>query len=412
MIYEYALAAIGGILLGMLSALPGVHVTVLLIGLLPILTIRGDLAAIALVGAVGSSQATTALAKTFHPVTNLTVKSATPEQVMAYVGQGLKAIKIQLHASWVGWALISVLGIPLILWALINTDELKTILNGLKPVTLPIILGFMAFIAWRAHNKLMTLATLVVGSLLGFYSLNLPALAGNPASLAPLLGGVFALPGLLMVVFERGRVQRFPTQRAVRFRPPTGPTLGYGAFGGVLTALVAGVGSGSAVSCLADQTDHEEYLGMHTASETANHISAVLLVILVGITHSGVGVALKQQLPVVDWALTGVLFLTLTVGMILGTQITESTANTYATWISRVPQRTTALAVAVCTVALIWHETGFTGILVAITASTIGLAARLNCVPNQALSAVLMGPVLITALGLAEPLGRLFGIMR
>lgn len=401
-----------GVAIGCLSALPGLHISVLLVGLLPLVGLGGDFGAFALVGALGSGMTASILAKTFHPATAQTIKSATPEQVLAYRGEGLRAVLVQAVATWCGVITVFLTAIPLLLLKAVNERELAAGIRVLAFLGIPLLLAFV-WLTWRrASNKLVTVVVMLAATVIGFYGLHHPALAGNMSVLAPLLGGVFSVPALAMVLFHSGHVQAFPRQQTrVSWNNLGDAGQFYGALCGLGTALVAGLGSGAAVASFAGTVDEEKYLGMHTASEAANHVFAIVLVILIGASHSGVGVALRMQAPVVD-GLTGVMLLmTVFFGVCAGAWLCYKHAGQYAELVSRVPQRTVALAVLVITLTLIGWETGLAGLLVAACAGTLGLAARLYCVPNQALTMVLSGPVLIGAVGLAGPLAGLLGIL-
>lgn len=405
------LGALLGIGLGLLSALPGVHVSVLLVGLLPLLGLDPLAAAAALVGTVGSGMTATTLAKTFHPATKQTIQAATPEQRMAYNGHGKKAVRIQLFAIWSGAGAVLLCALPLLGIFTWFPRDAQALVDSIKPLGLLFIIGFLVTTWYQARNKALTALVMVAGGLVGFYVLNHPALVGNASSLAPLLSGVFALPALLMILFHSGHIRPFPRQRADQ-GDHNHLSQVWGALGGILTAMTAGLGSGSAVSLFAESVTEEEYLGMHTASESANNLFAILLLIVAGASHSGVGVALKQQLPQIDVTLGIILLFIIFLGLQAGTQLITWCTDFYVKLVTRVPQKLLALFVLLLSLGLVLGETGSVGLLAALAAGCLGLAARLYCLPNQALSTVLVGPVLIYYVGMAGPLAHLMGITR
>lgn len=407
------LAALVGTLAGLLSALPGLHISILLIGALPLLGISGPMGAVALVCAIGSGLISSNLAKTFHPATSETIKSATPEQLLAYRGDGLLALRIQDQAVWAGVLTVLILGVAgLPLRTLIGEHDFSTMLNWLMGwLVVPLIILFLVLVVRQAKHKLSTVVTLCGGTVLGFYTLNCPALTGNHNVLAPLLGGGFALPALLMVLAHTDKVRAFPKQRGCLLRAKPAPEQVWGALGGIVTALTAGLGSGGAVSVFADHVTHEEYLGMHTASEAANHAFAVLLFVLVGTTHSGAGVALKQELAKSDLTTGLLLLVCLPLSLLFATHFSRQLAPNYIKMVTKVPQRVLAALISAVTLVLIFTETGWAGVAVAIASAALGWCAKINFVPNQAMVSVLTGPVLIYHLGLSASLAQLLHVM-
>jgi TctA family transporter len=406
------LAAAFGTLAGLLSALPGLHISILLIGALPLLGVNGPVGAVVLVTAIGSGLIASNLAKTFHPATADTIRSATPEQILAYRGDGLKAVGIQHQAVWAGVLTVLMLAAVLLpLRTLIGTGFAAVITMVTGWLVLPLLLLFTGLVVRQAKHKLPTVAVIILATGLGFYTLNCAALTGNHNALAPLLGGGFALPALAMVVLHRGRVQPFPKQRVVNSAAKPAPEQVWGALGGIATALTAGLGSGGAVSVFADQVNHEEYLGMHTASEAANHVFAVLLFILVGTTHSGTGVALRQQLVSPGLAMSLLLLVALALSTFVAHYVAQQVVGRYVSCIGRIPQRSAAMVITVVTLALLFTETGLAGIAVAIAAAALGWCAKTNFVPNQAMTFTLTGPVLVYHLGLSGWLASVLHVL-
>lgn len=406
------LAGVLGCLLGLLSALPGLHVSILLIGALPLLGVSGPVGAVALVAAIGSGLISTNLAKTFHPVTSATVNSATPEQLMAYQGRGLKAVFIQNQAVWAGVLTVVALALISLPLRVLTGPSFEAGLDTLADwITLPLLIAFVVLVVWQAKRRFATITIIALGTILGFYTFQCPALRGNANTLAPLLGGGFALPALLMVVTTAGRIQAFPKQRQHNNSIAPAPEQLWGALAGIATALTAGLGSGGAVSVMADKVSHETYLGMATASESANSVFAILLFVLIGNTHSGAGIALKRQLLQPDLTTALLLFVTLVLSLFAATQLANRIAGGYANVVARVPQRKAASVIALVTLLLIYSETGTPGIAIALTAGVLGWTAKINFVPNQAIVSVLTGPVLVYHLGLAGWLANILGVM-
>lgn len=403
------LAMLIGSFAGLLSAIPGLHISVLLVGALPLLHMNGSVGALVLIGAMGSGLIAANLAKTFHPATAETIQSATPEQVMAYHGKGLQALHLQNEAIWIGVGvvlLLSLLTLPL--GAVVPFKTITSVV--MEQLTVPLIIGFVLLVIWQAKHKGATVMTILCGTLLGFYTSNSPALV-NGNSLGPLLAGGFSLPALFMVMAHQGKVKNFPVQKPFKPRYQKKEHAIWGSFAGVVTAMTAGMGSGGAVSVCAGHMAHDKYLSMHTASEAANHLFAVLLFFLIGTSHSGTGIALKQQLAQPSLMVGCLMLLALPLSLAIGNVVSNQVVHQYVSFVSAIPQRSLALGVAVLTLVLLFIESSPAGVAVALAAAALGWTARKNFVPNQAMVSVLTGPVLVYKLGLAKPLASVLHVL-
>lgn len=405
-----SLALLLGIIAGLIGMLPGLHPSVLLVGLLPLLGLGGDAGALALAGALGSGLASATLAKTFHPASPESLKSATPEQVMAYRGEGLKAVLSQLSGQWIGIFTTLLVVVPLLLLASADPHSLGTIYkHQIKPMVPLVVIAFLCWTVISSKKKIATILTLMAASTLGFYAFHSTTFEGSDA-LAPLLGGLFSVPMLWMIMSHKGKSLVFPTQRKSKAIYPNKLTV-VGGFLGMLTALCAGLGSSAAVSGLAGKVKETHYLSMQAASESSNHLFALMLLVTVGISRSGVAatIAKNTQLQLTP-ILGGLLLLGVLGGLAFGHQVVLKITPFYITLVTKINPKAIALIVFSTTLILaIWH-TGLPGLLLLVTAGFLGLAAKLNFAPNQALVAVLSGPSLIYAIGLAGPFATLLAL--
>lgn len=408
------LATLFGAALGCVSVIPGVHSAALIAGLLPALGAQGLAGSCFVVAAAGAAMMTQALSKTFQPATAGTLASATPEVKMAYAGSGLVAVDNQ-NLWMIGGALVSlVLLIPIALTGLLFPDDVKAAIQTVSTwAQLPLMLLFTGTTLSLASNKLSTVLVMLLAAGLGFYSMGRVELAGNPSSLAPLLTGIFVLPTSLAIVMQTGQIKRLPPQRPATAADVDGFEHSWiGHVGGMITAVVAGVGASSAVASFAKTSTEEEYLSLQAAAEGSNNTVAMLLLVLIGAGHSSTAVAVQAMSGTKIDVLTGVLILFAGgIGITVGRKATVLLAPSYARLITAINPRHIAAAVLLLSMGIVVFETGTIGVLVASAAGALGLVARTSMVPNQALLMILTGPVLIQKLGLARELALALGII-
>lgn len=362
--------------------------------------------------AAGSAIIVQALAKTFQPATKQSMAGATPEVRMAYAGRGLAAVELQNLGSMVGSMIAVVLSVPVLLIGALFPEAVKAALGTVSGwLQLPLMIVFLAITWVQAKKWFFTLVTMVLAGGLGFYAMGREELMGNPASLAPLLTGIFVIPVTLMVLGHQGKLERLPKQTPEEITPSDEANT-IAPLGGILTAIVAGVGASSAVSVFAERFDEEDYLYMQASAEGANNTLALLLLVLIGAGHSSSAVAVQEMTGSTQVDLfAGFLLVCATgLGMGFGRELVKVITPTYVSTIGRINPKLIACFVLIVSVLTVWYETGATGLLVMASAGALGYAAKMSFVPNQALLMILTGPVLVQKLGLARELAIALGI--
>jgi len=160
----------------------------------------------------------------------------------------------------------------------------------LKPLAIPLILIWLVF---NAGKRVMVWVGFLATGLFGYVVLHHPQLAGNEHALAPMMAGLFGVPIMLHVLTEREALG-IPEQAATKFPLNVGVGL-VGVVIGCISGFFAGLGSGSLVCFFGDHVaGDEEYLLMSSASEAANDLLAVLLVLTAGMARSGEAVMLGR----------------------------------------------------------------------------------------------------------------------
>jgi len=405
------LATLAGTLTGCLSIIPGLHATALVAGLLPLLGAHGLAGSCFVVSAAGAAMITQALSKTFQPATRETLRSATPEVRMAYAGEGLRAVMIQVISTGAGAVGTMLCLAPLAVMAAMFPDDVRPALQTIsKWAQVPAMLYFVFMTLAHAGHKFMTTLVVALAGLLGFYSMNRVELMGNPASLAPLLTGIFVLPVTLSILGHSGKTQPIPAQSQannVQYYKTAWVSLA----GGMATAVISGIGASSAVASMAKTATEDEYLAMQATAEGANNTLALLLLILIGAGHSSTAVAVQEMSGINVGLVAGAtILLAGGIGIAAGTQFAGRYAEQYARLITLVNPKLVAALVLLASVGVLLAETGMAGAVVAVAAGALGYAARVSMVPNQALLMVLTGPVIIQKLGLAKPLALVLGL--
>lgn len=395
------LATLLGTAVGLLAAIPGLHIAILIAALLAFLPDHNQTSLVFVAAALGSSTLAGSLAKTFHPANSETLASATPELKMAYEGRGLEAIRLQVNASCS--SMIMTCGIGLLFLLFSSTSEPKqvsAIVSGIiQPVTAPLLLLLAAGTVYFSKRKLLTLVFIVLATAFGYIGMNAPALKGNPHVLTPILSGLYTFGTAGTIFFSAHAAVRLPKQ--VRPQPVnTSPWPTFGTLAGVITSFTAGLGASALTATSAKHTTNRSYLELQAGSEAANNTMALLLLVVLGTSRSGAAAQVQQHVTQLNWVDALSVISAIFVALLVAYALVQKVASVYAHIATNVPPKTVLVLVCLSSLALIINQTGTAGLGLAVFGAALGMLAKKHFVPNQALTFVIGGPVLLHHTGL------------
>lgn len=384
-----------GLLLSLLSLLPGLHLASLMMGILPLMW-GGDMALAVAATLVGSCSMLHILHKAYHPVARSMLGGAEAATQLAYEGRGPAVVEAHRQAVITAAALVVAVGGLCSLVNLGGVNPLETMAGLVKPAMPWILLGVLALICLQSRRPVVTAIITLAAGLLGFMSFQLPALQGNHWAMAPLLGGLFALPASVALLTAPAAMA-LPEQRQGHWNevPEIDIT---GSIIGMITGFLAGVGTGSLVT-LFQPDDTIDRLALDSSADAANALFAMVAFSLMGTTRSGDAAALAAAAPDVDAIGALMCCGLLGVGVWVGGIWLKRLEAPYRELVHSLPQRGLGLGLTVVHLGLVVSMTGLAGVLIMLAGWAISAQARKWHVPNQALMATLIGPVLIYHLG-------------
>jgi TctA family transporter len=392
-----------GLGLSLLGLVPGLHIVAWLPALMA--WSGGDTALVAGGVYVGASSLLAILHATYHPVAKSQLASADAPAKLAYVGFGATAVKAHQQACLSSMVAVVMLCGVALLTSLVGADLLGGTVSLLKPVSPPLILGVLGLIVYKAGRPVRTVLIMVAGAALGFTSFQT---VDSAAVMIALLGGLFTVPAALALITEpEGDPLPKDLPYPISVRPVTNWDL-KGALVGMATGFLAGVGTGSLVSLLRkDGGDTVNYVRLSAAADMGNNVFALLLFASAGSTRSGVAAAMADAGGLTDgWSML-MLTVALIVGTLFGSAWLTKLAPRYKVWAMKIPVRWLGVALLTILVGTVVHEMGARGLTLLVAASALSSVAKSWRTPNQALLSTLIGPALISQLGLTVVVGRL-----
>lgn len=394
-----------GLLLSLVGLIPGLHIIAWLPAIFGLLS--GDGALLSGAVFVGASTVLTVLHATYHPVASSMLASADVPAKLAFHGFGRDVVQ-----SW-RYACISAVIVTLGLAGMLVVPELlgfkvtELMVGAIKPLTPLLLLGILGLVVFRSGRPVMTFAVCALAGTVGFVAFNVL----RDAAMTPLLGGLFGLPAALALMGDHAGkpVENngiWPVKPQVVSRDDV-----KGACLGMLTGLLAGVGTGSLVAAMRTEgMDPMRYVRLSASADMGNNIFALLLFALLGSTRSGVAAGVQASGSHGDPFLLLIIAVAVTIGAWFGSVATARLEAGYMRMANAISMRTVGIVLTVVTLWGCWHAAGVGGIVLAGTAAALSSLAKTWRTPNQALLTALAGPALISGLGLTLVAKGLLGV--
>lgn len=369
-----------GFLFGMLELIPNAHPQILALVVLPMLGMGLGDNLLFVAAMLTTSLVMHSLSHTYHPIPNALLPHAEAAQKLAYEGLGPMAMKIQhdcIIVSLIAAAAIT----PVLIW-------LKP---GIKLTLVPLTIILAGMAIWKSKSKITGLIVLGAAVAVG-----IKAQSFGHEGMTPLLVGMFTLPPLFHIIFQKGAAEIIPDQPtrhaddSDRQAHPADIALG------AIAALLPGISASSMVHLRKSPDSTESYLGMSAIQHNVAMFTAIFLLAAGGGPHSAAAVALfssQDHLPPVYSYLT-ILF---GCGAALVPAIVF--ADTLEPWYKLVaqyfPQQLFAWIFIPVGIWLSYHHAGIPGLCLTAAAVGVSFMQKQGHVPNQVLLQALTIPMVM-----------------
>jgi len=304
-------------------------------------------------------------------------------------GWGLMAVKLSVLGSFIG-ALLSVIFFPVFVLLIKWTYPFFQAVIGW------LLLAIILFMVLRDKLRWWAALVFLISGCLGIIVLNIPGLK-NP--LFPLLSGLFGVATLLYSLNETNNIppQERTPELKVKFSVAW-KSLTAGQLAGFLTAMLPGVGPSSAavlsLQVFKDLGDHG-YMLLQGSINTVNMVLSLAALLVLSKARNGSIIAVQELLPMIT--LSHILvFLAVTVlasgvALILALLLGRAFCRLF----SYVNYRGLVIGIILFIVLLTPILAGWTGVLILLTATAVGLLpAAVKCARVHAMGCLLL-PVLL-----------------
>lgn len=245
---------------------------------------------------------------------------------------------------------------------------------GLIELFMPFILLFLLFFLVFYSDQFLASFTLVIVS--GFLGLAVfTSTVNQNFVLLPVFSGLFAAPAI-----ARGLSGEFniPDQESARFKVDQFEAGFLGSLAGFMAGVLPGMGAATSTAFFTPLMESEkDFLASMGAVNTSDAIMSLTALLILGKARSGTAVALSQVASLDNLSYVFALGISL-----FSVALASATAYRVSPKIFRFASvlslKTVFLAVALLILAITIIFTGYTGILILLTSSSVGYAAALK----------------------------------
>lgn len=313
-----------------------------------------------------------------------------PGHRMLLSGGAYEAVYLTVVGG-VGAVLLSCAILPLGMKAL---PEIYSFTREVIPLLLIAVLAFMIIEEKTARKRAVSLAVVLCSGALGYIILN-SSLLPQKYALFPMLAGFFGIATLLT---SFGMQARIPKQELDYSKESYHAAVALGSVGGIAAGLLPGVGSSQIalmVQRLSKNREEKEFLVILGGLNTSDAIYALFALYLIGNPRSGASIAVERIMG--EFTFSDFLFMVAVVLTVtfFAAYATLKIAKIFILKIQRVDYGKFSLAVLIFLIVFIFALTGFSGMLVAATATAVGLFAAFSQVKRSHCMASLIVPTIL-----------------
>jgi len=294
-----------------------------------------------------------------------TINSMLPGHKFLLSGEGHKAVKLTILGSTI--AVISLLIVVPVLFLIINTTY--NFIERMMGFTLIVIIIFL--IMKEKQSKVLAIIIFFLAGVIGTITLN--SQINEP--LLPLLTGLFGASTIINSLTKRTKIpQQRNSKIKTSFKESIRPTIKTIIIS-PLCSLLPGLGASQAAtiaSSFSKEKNDKEYLILLGSINTLVLATSFFTLYLIGKTRTGAANTISQILTVTPQILL-IIITTIVVTTILIIPITIIISKTIAKRIHRINYHRISLFVLIGLTTLITYISGFSGLLIYLTSTTLGL---------------------------------------
>jgi putative membrane protein len=318
------------------------------------------------------------------------VLSVLPGHRMLLQGRGYEAIQLTV-AGGLGATVVGILLLPLglMVFPILYSISLRSL-----ALLLALVILYMVALEKGRKKRLYSLVVVIYSGALGVLVLNGGILEPTYA-LFPTLTGLFGLSTLLLSLNTEPRI---PDQHLETSPAPGRKGMVIGAGAGVLAGLVPSIGSSQSalvVQNLFKGEDDREFLVALGGVNTTEALYAFLALYLIGNPRSGASIAVERLIPYLTFLDFAFMVSVAMVAILPAVGLTLWVSRLAVRKVQEIDYHAFSMATITFLLILIALLTGWKGILIAVTATAIGITTPILGIKRSHCMGVLMVPTIL-----------------
>ncbi len=394
---ELIIFALLGVAIGIVTGLvPGLHINTLIPLLLSLTFLTGNpyLFAVLIVSIAISQNFVSFIPSIFLGAPEAdTSLSVLPGHRMLFEGRGYEAILLTSVGG------LCSLFVTLFLVFFLS-DYFKIFYEFSRPylsLVISAIVLFMIFSEKGLKKILFAAAIILLSGLFGILVLNSPIVSAKNV-LFPVFAGLFGLSNLILSVSQKSQIpfQQFDSQLKIS-KLVFLKSVAIGSIAGILVGFLPAVGVSQAATLVqaGKMGDARNFLVSLSSINTANEIFSLISLYLVGNPRSGASVAIERVLT--ELTIYDVLLLVGTISFVSGIAaiLTVFLGKRIPKILARLDYKKLSISIMIFILAMVGLITGFYGLLIAFTATSIGILCNFAGIKKSNNMGILLIPSIL-----------------
>ncbi len=311
--------------------------------------------------------------------------SVLPGHRLMLRGLGYQAVVYSACAGVAG-ILLSIFSLPLLLKA-------GAEMYGKVKAGMPYLLGsILLFLVLTEKKKKDAILILFLSCMLGTIVLSLPMTSSE--TLTSMLTGLFGISTMVMSITTKPKVKKQRMNVRIVKKCLLKDSL-LGTMAGTLSGLLPGVTSTQTsiiMATLSRMKNELRFISLLGAANTVHAFIAVMALFIISKPRSGVAVLLQEMK--IETMMTHIIVASMLASM-AACILTVKLAKKIATSLERFRYERISLAVLLMLVIMLFIQTSWLGMMVALTSSLLGILAYRKNVKKSLLMAALIFPIII-----------------
>ncbi len=394
MFFEILLLVFLGLLIGIITGLtPGIHVNLVAATLLAISPfLLKHLEPLSLAAFIIALSITHSFLDTIPSIylgvpENENALSVLPGQKMLLHGEGYQAVKITILGTYTGM-IIAICLIPLFI---LVANKIYPIL---KPFLVYLLIGIIAYMILKEEQKFWSFLLFILSGTLGIIVFSIPTLK---EPLFPLLSGLFGLSGLMISYFENTKIPEQTIDDTIEIKPKELVKAVFGSSIGVfIIQFFPGLGpaQGAVIASQVVKNMRDRiYLALVGAQGTMSVVFSLVTFYTLGKAKDGSIVTISKLLKI-DFSSFLLLITVMLFAGSIAIFLVLFFAKIFSNLISKINYKLLIISIICFIFLMCVFLNGLIGMIVLITAASIGLIAPLKGIARNHAMGCLILPVI------------------